>query len=59
MQKWDFETYQKHFQDFEILTIFSETPIFQGTIHHPFFAWDAPLNLKKTSKSQVGRQDEM
>ena len=25
MKKWDFETYQKRFQDFEILSKFSET----------------------------------
>ena len=35
MQKRDFETYQKRFQDFEILPKFSETHVFRGTIHHP------------------------
>ena len=35
MQKRDFETYQKCFRDFEILLKFSETHVFQGTIHHP------------------------
>ena len=36
MQKQDFETCQKRFRDFEILPKFSETHVFQGTIHHPF-----------------------
>ena len=36
MQKRDFETYQKRFQDFEILPKFSETHVFRGTIRHPF-----------------------
>ena len=35
MQKRDFETCQKRFQDFEILPKFSETHVFQGTIRHP------------------------
>ena len=35
MQKRDFETYQKRFQDFEILPKFSETHIFRGAIRHP------------------------
>ena len=35
MQKRDFETYQKHFRDFEILPKFSESHVFQGTIRHP------------------------
>ena len=33
MQKRDFETYQKRFRDFEILTKCSETNVFRGTIH--------------------------
>ena len=37
MQKRDFETYQKHFRDFEILPKFSETHVFRGTIRHPYF----------------------
>ena len=36
MQKRDFETYQKRFRDFEILLKFSDTHVFQGTIHHPY-----------------------
>ena len=36
MQKRDFETYQKHFRNFEILPTFSNTHIFRGTIHHPY-----------------------
>ena len=35
MQKRDFETCQKRFQDFEILPKFSETHVFRGTIRHP------------------------
>ena len=35
MLKRDSETYQKCFQDFEILPKFSETQVFQGTIPHP------------------------
>ena len=35
MQKRDFETYQKRLQDFEILSKFSETHVFRGTIRHP------------------------
>ena len=35
MKKRDFETYQKRFRDFEILSKFSETHVFQGTIRHP------------------------
>ena len=35
MQKQDFETYQKRFQDFEILLKFSKTQVFRGTIRHP------------------------
>ena len=35
MKKWDFKTYQKRFQDFEILPKFSETHIFRGTIRYP------------------------
>ena len=35
MKKRDFETYHKRFRDFEILTKFSETHVFRGTIHHP------------------------
>ena len=37
MQKQDFETCQKRFQDFEILPKFSETLVFRGTIRHPYF----------------------
>jgi len=36
MKKPDFETYQKHFRDFEILPKFSETHVFRGTIRHPY-----------------------
>ena len=36
MQKRDFETYQKHFWDFEILPKFSDTHVFRGTIRHPY-----------------------
>ena len=36
MKKRDFETYHKCFRDFEILTKFSETHVFQGTIRHPY-----------------------
>ena len=36
MKKRDFETYHKHFRDFEILTKFSETHVFQGNIRHPY-----------------------
>ena len=36
MQKRDFKTYQKRFQDFEILPTFSDTRVFRGTIHHPY-----------------------
>ena len=35
MQKRDFETYQKRLRDFEILSKFSETHVFHGTIRHP------------------------
>ena len=35
MQKRDFKTYQKRFQDLEILLKFSETHVFLGTIRHP------------------------
>ena len=35
MKKRDFETYHKRFRDFEILTKFSETHVFRGTIRHP------------------------
>ena len=35
MKKRDFETYQKRSRDFEILTKFSETHVFRGTIRHP------------------------
>ena len=35
MQKRDFETYQKRFQDFEILPKLSETHVFRCTIRHP------------------------
>ena len=37
MKKRDFETYHKRFRDFEILTKFSETHVFPGTIHHPYY----------------------
>ena len=37
MKKQDFETYQKSFWDFKILPKFSETHVFQGTIHHPSY----------------------
>ena len=36
MKKRDFETYHKRFRDFEILTKFSETHVFRGTIRHPY-----------------------
>ena len=58
MQKRDFETYQKHFRDFEILPKFSETHVFRGTIRHPSKSCTyRPLNevhvvrLRKGSKS--------
>ena len=35
MKKRDFETYHKRFRDFEILTKFSESHVFRGTIRHP------------------------
>ena len=35
MKKRDFETYHKRFRDFEILTKFSETHVFRGTIRQP------------------------
>ena len=35
MQKRDVETYQKRFQDFEILLKFSESHVFRSTIRHP------------------------
>ena len=35
MKKWDFETYQKRFRDFEILPKFSKTHVFEGTIGTP------------------------
>ena len=35
MKKRDFETYRKFFRDFKILTKFSETHVFRGTIRHP------------------------
>ena len=38
MQKQDFETYQKRFRDFEILSKFSETHVFRGTIRHPYIS---------------------
>ena len=34
MKKRDFD--HKRFRDFEILTKFSETHVFRGTIRHPF-----------------------
>ena len=37
MKKQDFETYHKRFWDFEILTKFSETNVFRGTIRHPYY----------------------
>ena len=40
MQKWDFETYQKRFRDFEILLKFFETHVFRGTIRHPYLWFD-------------------
>ena len=35
MQKQDFKTYQKRFQDFKILPKFSKTHVVQGTICQP------------------------
>ena len=50
MKKRDFETYQKRFRDFEILPKFSETHVFQGTIHQPLccnalnsVVWQIPI----------------
>ena len=37
MQRRDFETDQKRFRDFKILSKFFETHVFQGTIRHPSF----------------------
>ena len=37
MKKRDFETYHKRFRDFEILTKFSETHVFQRTIRYPYY----------------------
>ena len=36
MQKRDFETCQKRFPDFEILSKFSENHVFRGIIRHPY-----------------------
>ena len=36
MKKRDFETYHKRFRDFKMLTKFSETHVFRGTIHHRY-----------------------
>jgi len=43
MKKRDFETYHKRFRDFEILTKFSETHVFRGTIRHPYFILDVEV----------------
>ena len=48
MQKRDFETYQKHFRDFEILLKFSEIHVVRGTIRHPF---------KKHTNSAAGEEE--
>ena len=37
MKKRDFETYHKRFRDFEILTKFSETHVFRGTMRYPCY----------------------
>ena len=42
MKKRDFETYHKCFRDFEILTKFSETRVFRGTVHHPCLRLSKP-----------------
>ena len=48
MQKRDFETYQKRFQELEILRKFSETHFFRVTIRHPLYfdVFGAVLNKK-------------
>ena len=53
MQKQDFQTYQKCFQDFEILLKF-ETHVFRGTIHHPLRGW-VERNKKKEYWGQCER----
>ena len=45
MQKRNFETYQKHFQDFEMLPKFSETHIFRATIRHSLHTYTLIYNL--------------
>ena len=45
MQKPDFETYQKRFQDVDTLPTFSETHLFLGTIRHPFYSLVFPYYL--------------
>ena len=50
MKKRDFETYQKHFWDFEILPKFSETHVFQGAIRHSYIPMLTPNYLKKKIK---------
>ena len=41
-RKRDFETYQKHFRDFEIVPKFSDTHVFWGTILYPL-SWSTLL----------------
>ena len=51
MKKRNFETYHKRFRDFEILTKFSETHVFRGTIAAPSLCGImSTLILKWTSK---------
>ena len=52
MKKRDFETYHKRFRDFEILTKFSETHVFRGTIHHPYYH---EMNDTTKPKTNTGR----
>ena len=53
MQKWDFKTYQKHFQNCEILPKFSETHVFRGTILHPLYCkkFHVVLNMSSSHYS--------
>ena len=48
MKKRDFETYHKRFRDFEILTKFSETHVFRGTIHPPNRVFSLLSDNRKT-----------
>ena len=54
MKKRDFETYHKRFRDFEILTKFSETHVFRGTIRYPSkWAKSIPVFRPKRRKNHT------